>query len=103
MDDKDRCRPEEIWRDYEMFKLGWDDGRADERRRCANRAIAFLRSLGPDEEWNEESLTNVIMQGIEPTNKSEDVEKDIQTVFAHMLWTDRSREAWSRLVERIKE
>lgn len=39
----------------------------------------------------------------EPAKGSEDVERDIQTVFAYMRWADRSREAWARLVSCIKE
>jgi hypothetical protein len=71
-----RCRNLECL--YEFKKLfpggmSAEDGIAQGRREAAEAAVALLRSLGPEEEWNEERLCQAILgtASAEKTDKGE--------------------------------
>jgi hypothetical protein len=49
------------------------DGIAQGRREAAEAAVALLRSLGPEEEWNEERLCQAIL-GTASAEKTDKVE-----------------------------
>jgi hypothetical protein len=87
--------------------------RADERRRCAERAIEWYDQTDDPIQSQRDDIRAAILQGTEPAKVSEEVEMDVETVRSffnvsqayakYKKEKSKASAALSRLVSRIKE